>query len=213
MVAGSLAAVLTVQLAFVRPAMRPLGAAQLSRHAAQFSRLRPLLLAADGDDAPADDGGAGDALRPPGATAGVVTDRQLLLETRAGWTLLFNAGSENEGIYSRLGADGVNLVLLFEVEEDAGRYIDMLEAQDFPSARAVEIETADLLAFCDEGGHALGLVPADAVVVPPEATVDTFDWKVGESTEAAEELEGATRDEVDEWRAALQKNFNLDSDS
>ena len=113
----------------------------------------------------------------------------------------------------QLGADGVNLVLLFEVEEDAGRYIGMLEAQDFPSARAVEIETADLLAFCDEGGHALGLVPADAVVVPPEATVDTFDWKVGESTEAAEELEGATRDEVDEWRAALQKNFNLDSDS
>ena len=98
-------------------------------------------------------------------------------------------------------------MLLFEVEEDAGRYIDMLEAQDFPSARAVEIETADLLAFCDEGGHALGLVPADAVVVPPEATVDTFDWKVGESTEAAEELEGATRDEavavhlhpVDQW--------------
>ena len=209
--AGSLAAVLAAQLSFVavRPAARPLGAAQLSRHAAQFSRLRPpLLLAADDDDA-ADD----DALRPPGATAGVVTDRQLLLETRAGWTLLFNAGSENEGIYSRLGADGVNLVLLFEVEEDAGRYIDMLEAQDFPSARAVEIETADLLAFCDEGGHALGLVPADAVVVPPEATVDTFDWKVGESTEAAEELEGATRDEVDEWRAALQKNFNLDSDS
>ena len=209
--AGSLAAVLAVQLAFVavRPAIRPLGAAQLSRHAAQFSRLRPPLLAADDDAAAADD----DALRPPGATAGVVTDRQLLLETRAGWTLLFNAGSENEGIYSRLGADGVNLVLLFEVEEDAGRYIDMLEAQDFPSARAVEIETADLLAFCDEGGHALGLVPADAVVVPPEATVDTFDWKVGESTEAAEELEGATRDEVDEWRAALQKNFNLDSDS
>ena len=52
-----------------------------------------------------------------------------------------------------------------------------------PSARAVEIETADLLAFCDEGGHALGLVPADAVVVPPRATVETFDWKVGESTE------------------------------
>ena len=205
--AGSLAAVVAVQLAFVAPAARPLGAAQLSRHAAQFSRLRPPLLAAD-DDAADDDG-----LRPPGATAGVVTDRQLLLETRAGWTLLFNAGSENEGIYSRLGADGVNLVLLFEVEEDAGRYIDMLEAQDFPSARAVEIETADLLAFCDEGGHALGLVPADAVVVPPEATVDTFDWKVGESTEAAEELEGATRDEVDEWRAALQKNFNLDADS
>ena len=97
--AGSLAAVLAVAFVAVRP--RPLGAAKLSRHAAQFSRLRPPLLAANDNDA-ADDN---DALRPPGATAGVVTDRQLLLETRAGWTLLFNAGSENEGIYSRLGAD------------------------------------------------------------------------------------------------------------
>ena len=180
--AGSLAAVLAAQLAFVavRPTRR--SARRSSRGTRRNFRdcgrrccrcRRRRVAAVRRRTPPAARRHRRRRDRPPTA-----------LETRAGWTLLFNAGSENEGIYSRLGADGVNLVLLFEVEEDAGRYIDMLEAQDFPSARAVEIETADLLAFCDEGGHALGLVPADAVVVPPEATVDTFDWKVGESTEA-----------------------------
>ena len=183
-------------LCATRPALRP---------ALSSRRARAPVLVSD-DDADDDD-----AFKL-GAAAGLITDRDALLQTRAGWTLLFNAGSDNEGIYSRLGADGVNLVLLFELEEDAGRYIDMLEAQDFPSARAVSIETEDLLAFCDEGGHALGLVPANAVLLPPEATVDRFDWELPQSNEAAEELEGTTREEVDSWRESLAKNFNLDSE-
>ena len=63
------------------------------------------------------------------------------------YVLLFNAGTENEGIHSlRLqGEDGAmrNVVLMFQEEDDATRFGVMLEAQDFPECTVTEIRSEE----------------------------------------------------------------------
>ena len=48
------------------------------------------------------------------------------------WVLLFNANTDNEGIYT-LEIEGNNIIIAFEQEDDAIRYAGLLEAQDFLS--------------------------------------------------------------------------------
>ena len=47
------------------------------------------------------------------------------------FVLLYNAGTEKEGIHS-IELNGRTIVLMFEEKEDAERYCGLLEAQDFP---------------------------------------------------------------------------------
>ena len=48
------------------------------------------------------------------------------------YVLLYNSGSENEGIQS-IELKGRTIVLMFEEKDYALRYCGLLEAQDFPS--------------------------------------------------------------------------------
>ncbi|MDA0674289.1 MAG: DUF3110 domain-containing protein [Cyanobacteria bacterium] len=91
------------------------------------------------------------------------------------YILLFNAGTDNEGIHS-LKANGRNTVLMFEDEDDALRFGLMLEAQDFPSPTVEAIEDEDVMEFCQGAGFDCKLVPTGTLVTPPEAMVDAMDW-------------------------------------
>lgn len=84
----------------------------------------------------------------------------------------------------------------------------MLIATDFPSASSVQVESRSLVEFCDEGGHLLGLVRRGALVVPPEETVEEFDWSPGESSEAHEQACGMAAEELDASRRSLQALFD-----
>ena len=121
----------------------------------------------------------------PVTSSEIVTDREALLGYRAGYALIFNAGQEAEGIYSRQ-TSGRDTVLVFEHAEAAERYANMLAAQDFPEASVVRFEIESLLEFAEMGGHELGLVPSTSLVVPPAESVDSFEWSPGESAEARE---------------------------
>ncbi len=57
--------------------------------------------------------------------------------------LLFDAGSENEGIHS-LELNGTTVVLLFEDRDDAERYAGLLEAQDFPAPTVEALDRAEM---------------------------------------------------------------------
>lgn len=137
-----------------------------------------------------------------------VTDEEALKSARVAYALLFNVGSGNEGIYSRRlpteTGGGLDLVVCFEDEDDALRYAEMLSADDFPSASPSQVATADLLDFCQEGGHVLGLVSRGTLVVPPQATVPEFEWSPGTSEEGAEEVKGERKKELDAARSALE---------
>jgi hypothetical protein len=91
------------------------------------------------------------------------------------YVLLFNAGTDNEGIHS-LNANGRNTVLMFEQEDDATRFGLMLEAQDFPPPTVEVFDEADIEDFCDGAGLECKRVPAGTLVTPPDANVERTDW-------------------------------------
>lgn len=116
------------------------------------------------------------------------------------FVLLFNAGSENEGIHTiRIGDR--NKVLMFESEDDASRYALMLEAQDFPSPSVEEIDSQEIEEFCASSGYDSELVPANgSLVVPPEANIETTDWEKEESEQISGKTENFGENETPEER-------------
>lgn len=99
--------------------------------------------------------------------------------------LLFDAGSENEGIHS-LELNGSTLVLLFEDRDDAERYAGLLEAQDFPVPTVEALDQEEMERFCAESGYEARVVPSGflpssaeerLLIAPPEANMDVSHWQ------------------------------------
>jgi len=103
--------------------------------------------------------------------------------------LLFDAGSDQEGIHS-LELSGRTVVLLFEQRDDAERYAGLLEAQDFPTPSVEALERDEMELFCSQAGYEARFVPAGflpttaedrLLIAPPEQNMDTSLWREGES--------------------------------
>lgn len=99
--------------------------------------------------------------------------------------LLFDAGSDQEGIHS-LELNGRTVVLLFEVRDDAERYAGLLEAQDFPSPTVEALDRDEMEAFCREAGYEARFVPGGflpqsaedrLLLAPPERNMDVSNWQ------------------------------------
>ena len=99
--------------------------------------------------------------------------------------LLFDAGSENEGIHS-LELNGSTVVLLFEDRDDAERYAGLLEAQDFPTPSVEAIERREMEEFCSSAGYEARFVPSGflpqtaderLLIAPPDKNMDTTTWR------------------------------------
>ena len=99
--------------------------------------------------------------------------------------LLFDAGSDTEGIHS-LEVNGTTLVLLFEDPDDAERYAGLLEAQDFPMPSVEAIDRNEIELFCTQAGYQAQFVPAGflpqsaedrLLIAPPERNMDVANWK------------------------------------
>ena len=122
--------------------------------------------------------------------------------------LLFDAGSDSEGIHS-LEIAGRTVVLLFENPDDAQRYAGLLEAQDFPVPTVESLDREDVELFCRDAGYearfvASGFVPESdeerLFMAPPEANRDVSQWK---DEESLPEPEPSSSSELD----ALRKRF------
>lgn len=92
------------------------------------------------------------------------------------YVLLFNAGTDNEGIHS-LQAGGRNTVLMFENQDDAIRFGLMLEAQDFPVPTVEVFDDDEIKEFCAGAGFDCKLIPSGALMMPPETNVEQTDWQ------------------------------------
>lgn len=104
--------------------------------------------------------------------------------------LLFNAGTNNEGLHS-LQIGEHNVVLMFEEEDDATRYALLLEAQDFPVPGVEAFDQEEIEEFCQSDGYQCQIVPkgfvpqSDAerlLLAPPEANVDGADRQINRHT-------------------------------
>ncbi|MGQ4647698.1 DUF3110 domain-containing protein [Lyngbya aestuarii] len=114
------------------------------------------------------------------------------------FVLLFNARTENEGIYTMRIGDR-NKVLMFSSEDDAARFSLMLEAQDFPTATVEEIEAEEIEAFCDSAGYDLELITPEMLAIPPQANVEETDWQAD-----APETQETEISELDRIRRQLE---------
>lgn len=116
------------------------------------------------------------------------------------YVLLFNAGTDNEGIHTIQMGDR-NKVLMFEEEEDATRFGVLLEAQDFPVASVEALDDEEIKEFCTSLDYDWELIPAGALAIPPEHNVDKTDWQVEEQKEEPSDLE---QDELEQIRRRLE---------
>jgi Protein of unknown function (DUF3110) len=92
------------------------------------------------------------------------------------FVLLFNARTDNEGIYSTQVGDR-NVILMFEQEDDAIRYADQLEAEDFPMPTIEPIDPTEIEEFCQEADYDCILVTSEMLVTPPSNNMEETDWQ------------------------------------
>ena len=100
------------------------------------------------------------------------------------FVLLYNAGTEKEGIHS-IELNGRTIVLMFEEKEDAERYCGLLEAQDFPLPKVEMIDIDEIKAFCIQLDYDCRLVeknfipktPEDRLLIsPPQKNLEVDNW-------------------------------------
>jgi Protein of unknown function (DUF3110) len=118
------------------------------------------------------------------------------------FVLLFNARTDNEGIYSTQVGDR-NMILMFEQEDDAVRYADQLEAEDFPKPTVESIDPEEIEEFCQDSDYDCILVTSEMLVTPPPNNIEETTWQADRpdrsSTEDSEDLD------LDAMRKRLEK--------
>ncbi|MBE9046632.1 DUF3110 domain-containing protein [Pleurocapsales cyanobacterium LEGE 10410] len=92
------------------------------------------------------------------------------------YILLFNAGTDNEGIHTVQMGDR-NTILMFQEEDDALRYAGLLEAQDFPAPKVERIDSEEVEQFCRQADYDWKIVEPEQLEIPPERNVDELNWE------------------------------------
>ena len=100
------------------------------------------------------------------------------------FVLLFNSGTDKEGIHS-IELKGRTIVLMFEDEDDATRYCGLLEAQDFPLPTVEMIDIEEIKDFCLKSDYEYKLVEKNFVpktaedrllISPPQKNLEVDNW-------------------------------------
>lgn len=124
------------------------------------------------------------------------------------YVLLFNAGTDNEGIHTLQVGDR-NIVLMFESEDDATRYALMLEAQDFGSPTPEAFDSEEIEEFCLSAGYESKLISEGQLEIPPAANVPSPDWSPDQPPANARRSESEestmSESELDRIRRQLEK--------
>ena len=127
------------------------------------------------------------------------------------FVLIFNAGTDNEGIHSirisnAQGMEG-NKILMFESEDDATRFALMLEAQDFAVPTVEMMNADDVKEFCESTGYDWEVIPENSeLVLPPEINVEQTDWQ-------AEPEMADTNEDFSSFNPSIPEIANSDLDS
>lgn len=150
----------------------------------------------------------------PDETLTPATVRPTVTRTKPVHVLLFDAGSDQEGIHS-LELNGRTVVLLFEDPDDAERYAGLLEAQDFPIPSVEALDHEEMELFCTQAGYEARFVPVGflprseedrLLIAPPERNMDVTGWKeqAADSASAGEEPATTIDPELEAFRRSLE---------
>ena len=116
--------------------------------------------------------------------------------------LLFNAGTENEGIHTIQLGDR-NSILMFQDEEDAVRYAGLLEAQDFPEPKVEAIDSEEVEQFCRQADYDWKVIEPGQLEIPPAKNVEDLNWEQ-DAPISSEEAESMPNDELERIRRQLE---------
>jgi len=83
-------------------------------------------------------------------------------------------GDEERGAYSVADEEGENVLYIWENEDDAERFVMMLEESGSPKMKAVEVEDEPLIDACTEHGYLYAIIGSNDLVIPPEEYNDCF---------------------------------------
>jgi hypothetical protein len=77
-------------------------------------------------------------------------------------------GKEDDGAYSVANEDGDRVIYLFDEEDDATRYAMMLEVEDSPSMKVVEIDPDMMVKACEFSSTRYAIIGKNDIVIPPQ---------------------------------------------
>ena len=86
--------------------------------------------------------------------------------------LLTVAGKEQNGAYSVTDEDGEQILYLFEQEDDATRFVLMLEDKNYPEMTIMEVEDEVMIKTCEVHGYNYTVITPDDIVIPPDTAHD-----------------------------------------
>ena len=77
-------------------------------------------------------------------------------------------GFEDEGAFSVENDDGERVLLMFEEEDDADRYADLIfSEEDSPEMSVIEIDDYIAIRACETNDYMYNIIKPDDIVVPP----------------------------------------------
>lgn len=137
------------------------------------------------------------------------------------YILIFNEGSQHEGVYSiRLErgsqTPSKNVVLAWEMQADAAQYGQLLLGQHMPESSPRVFSVAEISAFCADADVLLGIVRDGCWVDPPSRTVEKFDWVLSDEADGGEaptrETDGSlSGEQLDQMRKQLERLSRMSS--
>jgi len=78
-------------------------------------------------------------------------------------------GFEDEGAFSIENEDGERVLILFEEEDDADRYAELIDSEeDWPEMSVIEIDDKIAIRACEMHDYMYNIIRPDDIVVPPK---------------------------------------------
>lgn len=75
---------------------------------------------------------------------------------------------EDEGAYAVENKYGEKILYLFENEDDAERYCNMLEELDYPEMEITEINSSVAFMVCENLNYQYAIITPNDIVIPPD---------------------------------------------
>jgi ATP-dependent Clp protease ATP-binding subunit ClpC len=141
----------------------------------------------------------------------VIFNEKNVYKTQQVYALLYNAGTENEGIHM-IDTGDRHKVLMFENQDDALRFSDLLEAQDFPRPSVESIGVEEIKSYCQQFDYDYELIPAGTLSIPPEGNAEKLAFKTKqENNSFLDKIIGFLEDIKDVWNGSNEsKVFHLE---
>jgi len=79
--------------------------------------------------------------------------------------------SKEDGVYSVLSESGDHIIPLFEDEDDADRYLDLLEIEDpsYPPMKVTPIDEDVIIKACTDRSQKYSIITSDDFIIPPKS--------------------------------------------